>query len=136
MKIGITVEPVNQEDKVSETLEECNSLLVITVDDNMIKQDVRVLDMQRISNPFDGTGIFLAKTMIENDCEAVITGSLKEEAFDLLADACITRYFGAGNLVLDALRMMENRELKLIRNLDYTDDCGGDHKHNHHHNHS
>ncbi|NLE73006.1 MAG: hypothetical protein GX604_00005, partial [Actinobacteria bacterium] len=36
------------------------------------------------------------KTILDHDCEALIAGKLSEEAFQVLADAAVTRYCGTG----------------------------------------
>lgn len=45
-------------------------------------------------NSDDPKGEGLAKKAAEYNCEAVITGKLTPEAFDILADRYITRYNG------------------------------------------
>ncbi len=69
-------------------------------------------------------------SMVEHDCEAVISGELESVVFDFIADSCITRYNGAGYPADIALDLMEKRELKLIRNPKGSDECDGSH-HNH-----
>jgi predicted Fe-Mo cluster-binding NifX family protein len=69
----------------------------------------------------------LCKKVMDFDCEAVITGNLSQSAFDILADACITRYFGYGNSAEKALVLMGKNSLKLIRNVNGTEECSGNH---------
>lgn len=69
----------------------------------------------------------LARTVLEHQCEAVITGKLSEPAFDLLADEGVTRYVAADISARAALEAMERRELELIRNADGSTACSGDH---------
>ncbi len=71
----------------------------------------------------------LARTILEHYCEAVITGTLDEKAFDILADNGITRYAGSNMGVREALEAMDRKQLKVIRNPEGTDDCSGDHHH-------
>jgi predicted Fe-Mo cluster-binding NifX family protein len=69
----------------------------------------------------------LVRVIIEHNCEAVITGKIGEEAFKILADEAVTRYCGTGMTAAYALEAMENRELKLIRNPEGTDECASSH---------
>jgi predicted Fe-Mo cluster-binding NifX family protein len=69
----------------------------------------------------------LARVIVEHNCEAVITGKIGEEAFKILADEAVTRYCAAGMTAAYALEAMENRELKLIRNPEGTDECASTH---------
>jgi predicted Fe-Mo cluster-binding NifX family protein len=71
----------------------------------------------------------LARTVLEYRCEAVITGRLSEEAFDLLADDGVTRFAAADISARAALEAMENRQLALIRNPDGSSSCSGAHHH-------
>ena len=69
----------------------------------------------------------LARTVLEHQCEAVITGKLSEAAFDLLADEGVTRYLAANMSARMALEAMARRELEMIRNADGSNTCSGDH---------
>ncbi len=51
----------------------------------------------------------LARTVLEHQCEAVITGKLSEAAFDLLADEGVTRYLAANMSARMALEAMARR---------------------------
>ena len=78
--------------------------------------------------PDTGSDEALARAILEYDCEAVITGKLEEKAFNVLANAAVTRYAGTGMTAEYALTAMENRELKLIRNPEGTDECTSVHE--------
>ncbi len=69
----------------------------------------------------------LVRTVLEHQCEAVITGKLSEAAFDLLADEGVTRYLAANMSARMALEAMARRELEMIRNADGSNTCSGDH---------
>jgi predicted Fe-Mo cluster-binding NifX family protein len=69
----------------------------------------------------------LARTILKYRCEAVITGKLSRETFDVLADDGVTRYVAANMSARAALEAMERRELDLIRNADGSNTCSGDH---------
>ena len=77
--------------------------------------------------PKEGSDQALAQAILEHDCEAVITGSIGEQAFTMLADKAVTRYRGTGMTAAYALEAMENRELSLIRNPEGTDECASAH---------
>jgi predicted Fe-Mo cluster-binding NifX family protein len=83
----------------------------------------------------------LARTVLKHRCEAVITGKLSPEAFDLLADDGVTRYIAQGMTARAALAAMDRRELELMRNADGSTECkvdhhdGEEHQHDTHHHH-
>jgi len=77
--------------------------------------------------PSHGSDQALAQIILEHNCEAVITGKIEEEAFNMLAGEAVTRYCGTGMTAVYALEVMENRELKLIRNPEGTDECASAH---------
>ena len=130
MNIGITAEGQNLDSIVSDRFAGCTYLLIVMIADDSIKGRVEISDITAIRNQEKDSGLGLVKELIDYDCEAVITGELEPQAFNLIADACITRYNGAGYTVYQAIDFMENLELKLIRNLEGTDECDGSH-HNH-----
>lgn len=69
----------------------------------------------------------LARMVLEHNCEAVLTGTLSEESFRILADQHVTRYVATGMSAHKALDRMERRELDLIRNAEGTDACVSTH---------
>lgn len=71
----------------------------------------------------------LARTILRYNCEAVITGSLDEKAFDILADEGVTRYTASGMNCRQAIDSMQNRALQFIRNPEGSDSCSGHHHH-------
>ncbi len=95
---------------VSETLEKCRFLLIVNMEDGAVTA---------IENYGDET---------EADCEAIITGGLSPAAFDLIADANITRYDGYGHPAGSALGLMDQYKLKLIRNPEKTEECDSHHE--------
>lgn len=57
----------------------------------------------------------LARWVLEEDCEAIITGPLEEAPFEIIAEeGMITRYNGVGLEALESVRMMNAYRLKLI----------------------
>lgn len=76
-----------------------------------------------------GSDASLARTILEHNCEAVITGALSPAAFALLADAMVTRFRADNRTGREALVAMDNRGLELIRSAEGTGSCAGDHHH-------
>ncbi|WP_027398329.1 NifB/NifX family molybdenum-iron cluster-binding protein [Anaerovorax odorimutans] len=122
MKIAVSTNGNSLKSQVSEKLESCKYLLIVNMDD---------LSFVSIENSDDNTGEKLANEVLKYDCEAIITGELKPSEFDILADACVTRYIGVGYSADTALDLMDKRILKLIRNYEGTDECDGSHHHVH-----
>ena len=57
----------------------------------------------------------LALRIVEEDCEAVLCGSIEESPFIILADqGCVTRYLAAGLRAQEAIAKMEAYELDMI----------------------
>ncbi len=121
MNIALAADGKNLNSKVSEKFEECLYLLIVNMDDlsiTVIKNDESFESSPEKS---------LANEILKYDCEALITGNMEKTAFDILADACVTRFLGAGYSIEKVLELMEKRSLKLIRSYDGTDSCGGNH---------
>jgi len=123
MLIAMTMDGETLESKVSQQFEGCKYLLVINTSD---------LSVIAIENSDYFAAESLAQKIIEFNCEGIITGAISHpEAFDILADACITRFIGPGFSGMEALDLMKKHELKLIRNINGTDGCDGAHDHHH-----
>lgn len=103
---------------VSKRFETCRWLLFVETDDMTIDAVRKTEDILPET---------LAKMIAERDCEAVITGSFTPEIFNIIADACVTRYRGTGLAVKEAIARMENNTLEYIRNADGIDTCQSDH---------
>ena len=117
MYIAVTADGDNLNSLVSNDFESATYLLIIDLPD---------LSFEAVKN--EGySAVSMAKEVIAYDCEAVITGELAPVTFDILAEACVTRYRGAGHTVRKALQMMEDYELYIIRNSEGTDTCEEDH---------
>lgn len=127
MNIGITVDDINLNSVVSDKFKECNCLLIVNIGDHLAGEDLEIVEVTVIKNQEKDSGEKLAKELIQYNCEAVITGALDYNVFDIIADADITRYYGAGHPALHALELMEKRLLKLIRNFEGTEGCDGSH---------
>ncbi|MDR3540893.1 MAG: NifB/NifX family molybdenum-iron cluster-binding protein [Desulfosporosinus sp.] len=118
MNIAVAADGKSLESQVSERFELCSYMLIVNMDDltvNAINKD-ELLGTSLEEN--------LAQKVLEYNCEAVITGNINLTAFNILTDAYVTRYYGAGHSVKDALELSEKQLLKLIK-----EEC----KSNHHH---
>jgi predicted Fe-Mo cluster-binding NifX family protein len=103
---------------VSNDFVSCEQLFIVNMDS---------MTIETFENPGEPKGEDLARKVVEYKCEAVITGKLTQEAFDIIADDDITRYDGRGCSVRDALAMMDRNTLKLIKNVEGTDECDSQH---------
>lgn len=123
MNIAVAADGESLESNVSEEFEICKYLLILNMDDLTVKafKNELVTGIQ--------AGARLADEVVKHDCEALITGKIQPPAFNRLADACITRFFGFGISVKRSLDLMEKNKLKIIRNSDGTDQCSGHHDH-------
>lgn len=120
MNIAVACDGRSLSDLVSDHFGSCKYLLIV---------DMETMSVNAIENAFDQKGTELSRIVNEHSCEAVITGELTPEAFDILADECVTRYRGGGMAANRALLSMERQELRLIKNTDGTDECQVDHGH-------
>jgi len=119
MKIAMTMEGNVLESAVSSEFDTSPYLLVVRRSETGIEVIEKIEDL---------TAEQLAQKIIDLNCEGIITGVFKNQpAFDLLADACLTRFLGVGHSGLEALEMMKQRTLPLIRNFEGTEGCSGDH---------
>lgn len=118
MYIAVTTEGNKLTDKISQNFDSCKYLMIVNMSDGSTNS---------IKNEKEFSEEYLAQKVIDFDCEGIITGKLNLAAFDILANACVTRYYGYGNSVEEALTLMEKNELKIIRNIDLTDECSGKH---------
>lgn len=116
MKIAVAADGESLESQVSEKFGRCLCLLIVNMDDFTVT--IIKTEEPAVPSPEEN----LARKVLECDCEAVITGNISQTAFDILVDAQITRYFGAGHSVKEALELCENRLLELIK-----DECPSDH---------
>ena len=116
MLIAVSAEGQDLTSAVSQKFDSCRFLLLVETDN---------MTVSTVGN--DGKGEPLAQIIAASDCEAVITGSFTPEVFNIIADACITRYNGGGMTVKEALDRMDKNALEYIRYADENDICHGDH---------
>lgn len=127
MYIGIASKGATLEDIVPDNFDDCSHLLIIKIEDDCSE----ILECKALSKSDYANTDDLARELINYNCELIITGMLTVSQFDLIADACITRYIGSGIPVLDSIGLMSRDALNLLRNPEGTDDCDGDHHHEH-----
>jgi predicted Fe-Mo cluster-binding NifX family protein len=118
MYIAVAADGIDLKSKVSDNFASCKYLLIVNMDK---------MEIGAIENSGDPQGEALAYKLVDHNCEAIITGKLNSEAFEIIANNCITRYYGHGYSVKEALALMDRYELKLIRNVQGTDECESQH---------
>jgi predicted Fe-Mo cluster-binding NifX family protein len=118
MNIAVTSDGENIHSIVSLEFEKCRSLIIIDVDN---------MSIRAVIGNAEQNGTKIAREVIQYGCEALITGKMQSEAFNILADAYITRYEGAGSTVEEAIKLMENNSLKIIKSAEGEQGCGGHH---------
>lgn len=119
MKIAMTMDGNTLASAVSSEFDTSPYLLVVRRSENAIEAIEEIGDL---------TAEQLAQKIIDLNCEGIITGNFKSpESFDLLADACLTRFLGTGHSGREALELMKQRTLPLIRNFEGTEGCSGEH---------
>lgn len=108
MKIAIAANGDSPVSQVPEKFEESAYLLIVETDDgsyNVFKNPEGQGD----------SGLPMTQEIVKQDCEALISGSIEEPAFEELVMAQVTRYLGANHRVMDALNLMAANELDIIR---------------------
>lgn len=120
MNIAVTANGESLDSQVSEQFETCSYILIVNMD------DLTVTPISRNENSGTSPDEKLARIVLDYNCEAVITGNIYQTAFDILTDAFVTRYYGAGHSVREALELSENQKLQLIK-----EDCNSSHSHIH-----
>jgi predicted Fe-Mo cluster-binding NifX family protein len=123
MNIAIAVDGNSMASPVSEQFERCSNLLIV----NAGTMKVTIIPNPEASDKVAGE--HLGQAVLRYDCEAVITGLIQPAAFNILADAFVTRYLGTGYDAATALDRMHNRKLDLIRNINGSGGCAGPHHH-------
>lgn len=116
MLIAVSADGKDLSGVVSEKFEESRYLLMIETD---------AMSCEAIEKK--GDALALARIIVDRDCEAVITGSLTPEIFNVIADACVTRYKGGGLTVAEAVERMDKNALDYIRYSDEHGTCPGEH---------
>jgi predicted Fe-Mo cluster-binding NifX family protein len=121
MNIAVAADGESLGSQVAEKFEKSLYLLIVNIN------DLSIIAIKNDKSFGNSSGEKLANEVLKYDCEALITGDLELIAFDILADAGVTRFFGVGHSVQKAIQLMEKRSLKLIKTYDGRDNCGGHH---------
>lgn len=119
MNIAVTAEGDALDSQVCQEFARTPYLLIVNMDTTRCTAIAH--------DPRQGSDLELARKILEHRCEAVITGRIGHDAFNILADEAVTRYAGSGMKAVEALIAMERRELGFIRNADGTDACASEH---------
>lgn len=126
IKISVAAAGPGIEDKIPATLDEAQYLIIF---------DAENLELLKVFEAdTDKRDVFFAKKTVEENCEAILCGEILEEAFEILAEACVTRYMASGESAEKAVELMNDYRLPLIR--DYKGgpgESGEHHPHHHHH---
>ena len=107
MLIAIAVDERSPQAAVSEHLEEAKFLFIVETEQQQV---VKVLE----AGP-ERPDLQWAQATLSQGCEAIICGDIGREAYDLLADNMLTRYYGWGANASQAVRLMADNRLQLIR---------------------
>jgi predicted Fe-Mo cluster-binding NifX family protein len=123
MNIAIAVDGDSMESTVAEQFELCRNLLIVNA------ETMNITTIPNAEKSLDIAGQKLAESVLQYDCEAVITGLIRSTAFELIAGACVTRFLGKGLDATKALELMHSNRLELIRDSNGGQSCGGAHHH-------
>lgn len=123
MHIAITSTNTSLERAVCAKLQQSPVLLILSVSDAGEILEHLPLPIEQGHD----AAMTTARTILQHRCEAVLTGDLPKAAFDLLADAGITRYQAVGLKVGEAVRAMNERLLDFIRSPQGGTHCSGHH---------
>jgi predicted Fe-Mo cluster-binding NifX family protein len=94
MKIGISADGKNLEDRVSEVFARCHYFIIAEIENGKIKSFEEIENETKLG----GVGISAAKLMAEKDVKAVITKNIGPRTFDLLRQFNIEVYQGEGKV--------------------------------------
>lgn len=121
MNIAVAAEGASLEGMICGSMAEANVLLIIAIDDSPESAHI----IKCISDCSDAD---MARAAAAENCEAVISGVLETEAFNILADGQITRFDGSGMTVYVGIKRMQERSLGCFTRLDNENDdkhvCG------------
>jgi len=96
MRIGISADGKNLEDRVSEVFARCPYFIIVEIENGKIKSFEAIEN--ETTGRMGGAGIFAAKLMAEKDVKAVITKNIGPKAFEVLKQFNIEVYQGEGEV--------------------------------------
>lgn len=118
MRISVAVLERTAQAPVCEHLEDAKYLFIVETDSNEVLKVLSCADGQ--------ADLLCAKSTLDENCEAIICGDMDIEAFNLLADHMITRFYGWGATASQAVRLMLDNRLQLIREARNGGHCQGE----------
>ena len=118
MRISVAVMDRTAKAPVCEHLEDAKYLFIVETDQNEV--------LKVLSCAEGRADLLAAKATVDEGCEAIICGDMDVEAFNLLADNMISRFYGWGATASQAVRMMLDNRLQLIREARNGGHCQGE----------
>ncbi|MFB6088580.1 MAG: NifB/NifX family molybdenum-iron cluster-binding protein, partial [Candidatus Aenigmatarchaeota archaeon] len=112
MKIAITSTGDSLEDAVSNMFGRCPYFIVVEVEDTEIK-DIQSLQNQS-KNQRGGAGMSAAQKVGEEEVDALITGSIGPNAFDVLQRLGIDVYSAESSTVKENIELLEEGKLEMV----------------------
>ncbi|MEI8216481.1 MAG: NifB/NifX family molybdenum-iron cluster-binding protein [Eubacteriales bacterium] len=116
MKIAISTNIDNVDGIIDERFSMSKFLLIMEIDDDTLRMS------SKSSYPFDMPETALAVVVIEENCEALISGILNYEAFNILANEGVTRFDGRGLTAKEAINRMNSQNLGYFKNPENEED--------------
>jgi predicted Fe-Mo cluster-binding NifX family protein len=119
MKISVAVTGDQARSPIPGNLRQATHLFIVDT------ERFEVLRVLTADEPMDRDVAFARHTIDEN-CEAIICGEIEERAFELLAEACVSRYNGTGHHASQATKLIKANQLPLIREYVGGPGCAGE----------
>jgi predicted Fe-Mo cluster-binding NifX family protein len=110
MKIAISTNKDNLDGTIEERFSISQFLLILEIDDDTLSMKLNK------SYEFNISETDLARIIIQEDCEAIISGILSTDAFNILALGGVTRFDGTGLSAAEAIERMHAYELNYFKN--------------------
>ncbi len=117
MKISVAIS--NTKDyMIPQELNQARYLVIVDVDKMAIISTIQGEESNR--------DVFFAEQTVKWDCEAIISGQIEMEAFEVLAKNCVSRFQGSGFNAMEAVDLMEKYRLPIIRDYEGGNGCKGE----------
>ncbi|HHV17241.1 MAG TPA: hypothetical protein GXZ27_00010 [Thermoanaerobacterales bacterium] len=121
IKISVAAAGPGIEDVIPSTLAEAKYLLIFEAEKLEL---IKVFPAET-----DKHDVFYAEKTVDENCEAILCGEIMEEAFEILAGSCVTRYLASGESAGNAVDLMNKYQLPLIRDYHGGPGCSGEDSH-------
>ncbi len=112
MKIAVATTGQQADSMIPSKLSTAKFLFIVDMEDFEVTKIYDAPDLDR--------DVAFAHFTVEEDCEAIICGQIKKDAFEILFKAGVSRYDGAGKTATEALKRLAAYRLDMI-----TDCIGG-----------